>query len=74
MEKSEGTTDCSCGDLQLEVRTKRRRPFKAGAELSAHVNKVVVDLNDESDEQNEILSLAIRIERPCPKAETTAEQ
>lgn len=50
-------------NLVVQIKTKRRPRFKAGAELSGAVNLVVVDINETADNDSETLELAIQIQR-----------
>lgn len=50
-------------DLQVQFRMKRRPRFKAGAELSAKVNLVAIEVNEENDEDSESFEMNLRIER-----------
>ena len=45
----------------VNVKVKRRRPFKAGAELSSGVNLVTVEVWEEMDEVSETFSISIHM-------------
>ncbi len=48
------------GDIEVQVRCVR---FKAGSDLSSSVNVMAVDVTDNSDSENQDITLAIRISR-----------
>ena len=48
------------GDIEVQVRCVR---FKAGSDLSSSVNVMAVDVTDNSDLENQDITLAIRISR-----------
>ncbi len=50
-------------NLVVQIKTKRRPRFKAGAELSSAVNLVVVDVIETADDDFETLELTIQVQR-----------
>ena len=49
--------------LVVNVKVKRRRRFKAGAELSSAVNRVNLEVWEEKEEDSETLSISIHMEQ-----------
>jgi hypothetical protein len=52
------------GDIEVQVRCVR---FKAGSDLSSSVNIMAVDVTDNSDEENQDVTLTIKIGRKSIK-------
>jgi hypothetical protein len=51
-------------DIQIQVRSVR---FKAGSDLSSSVNLMAVDVTDNSDADNQDITVMIRISSQVPK-------
>ena len=54
---------CISENLEVQISTKNVLRFKAGAELSAKVNKVAVDVSEQIDETSETFGIKITISR-----------
>ncbi len=54
---------CVSDNLEVQISTKNVLRFKAGAELSAKVNKVAVDVSEQIDETSETFGIKITISR-----------
>lgn len=49
-------------NLIVQIKTKKRVRFKAGAELSSAVNLVAVDVIETADDDSETLELTIKVQ------------
>lgn len=73
--KTEGMEENKCTQSETEVILKavRRPRFKAGADLSGKMNRVTVDINEESHEDHELIEIRIELfreeceESDCPE-------
>lgn len=54
---------CTQSQTEVIVKSRRRPRFKAGSDLSTKVNRVVVEINEESNPDNELIELKIRLFR-----------
>ena len=64
--------ECKIQDLIVQVRTKNKVKFKAGADLSGQVNIVNVDFNEEVNDKEQILNLKLHLKREkCERSEHT---
>ena len=58
---------CKSNDLQIAVKAKRTPRFKAGADLSKSVNRVEVNVDQESWEESEMIAFEVKIlNEDCP--------
>ena len=53
--------NCTKGNFDLKISSKKTILFKAGAELSSSVNKMEVDVIEELDEKFETLVVSISL-------------
>ena len=53
--------NCTQGNFDLKISSKKTIRFKAGAELSSSVNKMEVDVIEELDEKFETLVVSISL-------------
>lgn len=53
---------CQTESVVLDLKAKRRPRFKAGSELSAKVNLVAVELNEETIDDTEIFELKLELQ------------
>lgn len=53
--------NCKKSNLELSVRKRNVRRFKAGAELSGKVNIMEVDFNEEMNDTSEMLEVKIKL-------------
>ncbi|PHR42921.1 MAG: hypothetical protein COA32_16980 [Fluviicola sp.] len=64
--------DCYQSDLIINLKTRNKVKFKAGAELSGQVNIVNVDFNEEVNDKEQILDLKLHLKRKeCERSEHT---
>lgn len=54
-------SECQNESLDLMIKARRAPRFKAGSELSAKVNRVVVDLNEETTDDAELFELKLEL-------------
>ena len=60
--------NCTQGNFDLKISSKKTVRFKAGAELSSSVNKMDVDLIEELDDKFETLVVCISLgQQQCTK-------
>ena len=52
---------CKSDQLEVKIRASRKVRFKAGSELSSKVNRVVVDVNEDSSEDQHITEISIQL-------------
>lgn len=52
---------CMSNTLTVAVKAKRPPRFKAGSDLSTRVNRVVVDVNEETNDSHEMIELNIQL-------------
>ena len=52
---------CKMDQLQVDIRTKRKNRFKAGAELSSKVNRVVVEVHEDAQDDQQITEISIQL-------------
>lgn len=57
-------------NLLLQIKTKKRGRFKAGAELSGAVNLIAVDFNETTEDCSESMELTIQIQQKFHPVET----
>lgn len=64
---------CTQSQTEVIVKSRRRPRFKAGSDLSTRVNRVVVEINEESIQENELIEVKVHLlreeceESKCPK-------
>lgn len=59
--------ECESNDLQIAVKARRAPRFKAGADLSKSVNRVEVNVDQETFEDSEMISFEVKIlNEACP--------
>ena len=64
--------DCYQSDLIINLKTRNKVKFKAGAELSGQVNIVNVDYNEEVTDKEHLLDLKLHLNRKgCERSEHT---
>lgn len=64
--------DCYQSDLIINLKTRNKVKFKAGAELSGQVNIVNVDFNEEVNDKEHTLDLKLHLKREeCECSEHT---
>lgn len=56
-----GASECEKESLDLMIKARRAPRFKAGADLSKKVNRVVVDLNEETTDDAELFELKLEL-------------
>lgn len=62
--------NCTKSDLIVQVKSRRKPGFKAGADLSSKVNLVSVDFNEDLTEDTELLDVKIALtSKGCSDAE-----
>ena len=54
-------TSCNKEQLNVTIRASRNVRFKAGSDLSTKVNRVVVDVNEDSSEDQQITEISIHL-------------
>lgn len=54
-------TACKNDHLQVNIRTKQNVRFKAGADLSSKVNRVTVEVNEDSQDEQHITEISIHL-------------
>ena len=54
-------TNCKKEQLNVTIRASRNVRFKAGSDLSTKVNRVVVDVNEDSSEDQQIMEISIHL-------------
>jgi hypothetical protein len=54
-------TTCKNDQLELTIRTKRKVRFKAGADLSGKVNRVAVEVNEDSHDEQHTTEIRIHL-------------
>ena len=60
--------NCTQGNFDLKISSKKTIRFKAGAELSSSVNKMDVNVSEDKDEKFETLEVQIRLSNEsCPQ-------
>ena len=60
--------NCTQGNFDLKISSKKTVRFKAGSELSASVNKMDVDVIEELDDKFETLVVSISLgQQQCTK-------
>jgi len=52
---------CKSDQLEIKIRALRNVRFKAGSELSSKVNRVVVDVNEDSSEDQHFTEISIQL-------------
>lgn len=52
---------CKSDQLEVKIRASRNVRFKAGSDLSTKVNRVVVDVNEDSSEDQHITEISIHL-------------
>lgn len=63
--------NCANSNLSVSIKTKRRPRFKAGAELSGAVNKVAVDVNEETVDDIDVFEITINLDTTrCAKEDS----
>ncbi len=63
--------NCANSNLSVNIKTKRRPRFKAGAELSGAVNLVAIDVNEEMIDDTEVFEISIKLDSTrCAKEDT----
>ena len=61
---------CKKSETEIILKTRRRPRFKAGSDLSSKVNRVAVEINEESTEEHEMIELKVQLFREeCAKTE-----
>lgn len=53
--------NCTKSDLIVQVKSRRKLRFKAGSDLTAKVNAIAVDFNEELTEDAELLEIKISL-------------
>ncbi len=65
---------CTKSQTEVIVKSRRRPRFKAGSDLSTKVNRVAVEVNEESLQDHELIEVKIHLLREecekskCPKS------
>lgn len=54
-------TTCNDDQLELTIRTKRKVRFKAGADLSGKVNRVEVDMSEDTEDNQHVTVISIQL-------------
>lgn len=54
-------TTCKNDQLKVNIRTSRPARFKAGADLSSKVNRVSVDMNEVTQDDQQITEISIQL-------------
>jgi endonuclease I len=54
-------TTCKSDQLEVKIRASQNVRFKAGSELSSKVNRVVVDVNEDSSVDHHITEISIQL-------------
>ncbi|AEA42571.1 hypothetical protein [Fluviicola taffensis] len=54
--------NCANSNLSVNIKTRRKPRFKAGAELSSAVNLVAIDVNEELIEDTEVFEISIKLD------------
>jgi|TARA_B100000508_G_scaffold138542_1_gene134859 hypothetical protein len=62
MEQSQ-ENNCGQSDLIINLKTRNKVKFKAGAELSGQVNIVDIEYNDHHTEDEQIIDLKLHLKR-----------
>ena len=65
---------CTQSDLQVNVKSRRSPRFKAGSDLSAKVNLVDVDFNEELNDDHELFEVKISLSSKQCADETSCDQ
>ena len=61
---------CSQSETEVVLNMRRRPRFKAGSDLSTRVNRVAVEINEDSTEDHEMIELKVQFFREeCAKTE-----
>ena len=53
--------NCANQDLVLNIKSKRKPRFKAGADLSTHVNRLDVDFNHDITDEAEVIEVKLHL-------------
>ena len=61
---------CIQSETEVVLNMRRRPRFKAGSDLSSKVNRVAVEINEDSTEDHEVIELKVQLFREeCAKSE-----
>lgn len=59
---------CKNDELELIIRAKQNVRFKAGSDLSTKVNRVIVDVNEDSSGEQHVTEISIHlVSEDCKK-------
>lgn len=54
---------CKLQDLIVQIRTKNKVKFKAGADLSGNVNIANIEVNEEHSDESHLISFQIELKK-----------
>lgn len=61
---------CKKSETEIILKTRRRPRFKAGSDLSTKVNRVAVEINEESLNDHELIEIKMQLFREeCKKSD-----